>query len=247
MPATIRADTDQLRLVARQMRAASAQIGEQTDVMCNAMDALDATWSGSARERGMARWAQTWPRYRPAAEQLLRFAEQLDALAARLDEAARVFGDAGLAGGGGASGFGSGGPPSSMQDLAALVDDLYAGGRLDSQPIKFVQIGPDDYLVMLAGTEIGEGGNNWGASFMSGFGLPSAFEREVHALIAQHIPPGANLHFAAHSLRRSCADACRRRSRVDVAEPALRSAANRPILQATNLARNQGRRHPREP
>ncbi len=98
MTSIIRANTDQLRSVARQMRGAADQILADTGASAREMEALAETWSGSARDRGMARWAEIHPRYQPAAEQLNHFASELDGLAARLEEAARVFGDGGVMG-----------------------------------------------------------------------------------------------------------------------------------------------------
>ncbi len=96
MTSIIRANTDQLRSVARQMRGAADQILADTGASAREMEVLAETWSGSARDRGMARWAEIHPRYQPAAEQLNHFASELDGLAARLEEAARVFGDGGM-------------------------------------------------------------------------------------------------------------------------------------------------------
>ena len=92
MTSVVRADTDQLRAVARQMRATADQITSGTDGMRQSMDALDATWSGQAHDRGMARWGEITPKYPPAVERLVRFANELEALAQRLDDAAAVFG-----------------------------------------------------------------------------------------------------------------------------------------------------------
>ncbi|NTV64471.1 MAG: WXG100 family type VII secretion target, partial [Oscillochloris sp.] len=63
----VRADTDQLRAVARQMRATADQITGGHDGMQQSMSSLDATWSGHARDRGMARWGEIAPKYRPSA------------------------------------------------------------------------------------------------------------------------------------------------------------------------------------
>ncbi|MEI7644715.1 MAG: CHAP domain-containing protein [Chloroflexales bacterium] len=98
MSTVIRADTDQLRTVARQMRATADQITSGSNGMNQSMQALDATWGGSAHDRGMARWAEITPKYPPAVERLEHFANELEALAQRLDDAAAVFG-----GGAGAS------------------------------------------------------------------------------------------------------------------------------------------------
>ena len=88
----IRADTDQLRAVARQMRTTADEITNGASAMHQAMGALDATWSGSARDRGIARWGEITPKYPPAVERLIHFANELEALAQRLDDAAAVFG-----------------------------------------------------------------------------------------------------------------------------------------------------------
>ena len=95
MSTIIRADTDQLRAVARQMRTTADEIMSGASAMHQAMGALDATWSGSARDRGMARWGEITPKYPPAVERLIHFANELEALAQRLDDAAAVFGAGG--------------------------------------------------------------------------------------------------------------------------------------------------------
>ncbi|NTW03752.1 MAG: WXG100 family type VII secretion target, partial [Oscillochloris sp.] len=91
----IRADTDQLCAVARQMRTTADQITGGHDGMRQSMDSLDATWSGHARDRGMARWGEIAPKYRPSADGLVHLANELEALAQRLDDAAAVFGAGG--------------------------------------------------------------------------------------------------------------------------------------------------------
>lgn len=93
MPSVVRADTDQLRAVAHQMRTTADLITSGNATMRQSMDALDATWSCSARDRGIARWAEITPKYPPAVERLEHMANELEALAQRLDDAAAVFGD----------------------------------------------------------------------------------------------------------------------------------------------------------
>ncbi len=159
MPNIIRADTDQLRAVARQMRATADLITNGTNGMRQSMDVLDATWSGQARDRGMARWAEMTPKYPPAVERLVHVANELEALAQRLDDAAAVFGGGGGAGGTGSTGgtdtkedkhwYAADGAANAPDNMAKLFDEL---GKDDNE-IQIYQVGPNEFAVLLQGSD----------------------------------------------------------------------------------------------
>lgn len=93
---------------------------------------------------------------------------------------------------------------STQQDLAAAVQELYELNSVDGddRPIKIVKVGENDYLILIAGTDSGDGSsgsNDWPSNAATGLGVPSRYQLQVKRLIQQHIPPGANIHFAGHS------------------------------------------------
>ncbi|PDW01816.1 WXG100 family type VII secretion target [Candidatus Viridilinea mediisalina] len=92
MASIIRADTDQMRNVARQMRNVAEQVTNGSSTMHQSMNTLDAVWSGQARDRGMQAWSQIVVKHNPIAEELIRMAHGLEDLAQRLDEIFATFG-----------------------------------------------------------------------------------------------------------------------------------------------------------
>ena len=217
MSSIIRANTDQLRSVARQMRGAADQILADTGASAREMEALAETWSGSARDRGMARWAEIHPRYQPAAEQLNHFASELDGLAARLEEAARVFGD-GLGGTGSDSGGGK--ADNSWLDQAKKdhnstirpsetkmdgVFDLMQGRKNEKRPdLQIYQVGENEFVVLLQGSDMNQvGGMNplLPNAFISGTGFSTAFTETIRTklldLAKKH--PNANINLVGYS------------------------------------------------
>ena len=82
---------------------------------------------------------------------------------------------------------------NNMQDLYKSVKDVD-----DRKPIKIVQIGDNEYLILLEGTS-DKGGHNWGSAVQAGLGMSSTYERQVRKYISEHVPEGATLHFAGHS------------------------------------------------
>jgi hypothetical protein len=91
---------------------------------------------------------------------------------------------------------------SSMADLHREIDKLY-GTDPDApeKPIKIVQIGPDEYLVLIAGTDNDgiPGSNDWPSNLRTGQGIPSAYMLQVRMAMEKSIPPGARVHLAGHS------------------------------------------------
>lgn len=101
------------------------------------------------------------------------------------------------------------GSDATHQDLAAAIEQMYRinDDREDrpgiDEPVKIVKIGPNDYVVLVAGTDAGndanQGPNDWFANASSGRGLPSRYQLAVLDLIRETIPPGANINLAGHS------------------------------------------------
>ena len=202
MPTIIRADTDQLRAVARQMRTTADEIMSGANAMHQAMGALDATWSGSARDRGMARWGELVPKYPPAVERLVHFANELEALAQRLDDAAAVFGT------GDYWHEGSPNVEAAPQTMADLFDrlgpdskDKYVKDGHKGGEIEIYQVGPNEYAVLLQGTEPEDltGINSLEEAAKNGLGNDTRYKQQLEQMLAK-LPPGANVHLVGYSL-----------------------------------------------
>jgi hypothetical protein len=91
---------------------------------------------------------------------------------------------------------------SSMADLHREIDKLYGSGDdAPEKPIKIVQIGPGEYLVLIAGTDTDgiPGSNDWPSNLRTGQGIPSAYMLQVQMAMEKSIPPGAKVHLAGHS------------------------------------------------
>lgn len=91
--------------------------------------------------------------------------------------------------------------PHNMQELAFKIAQLSGtgGNGREHTPFQIVQIGPNDWLVLISGTQSKGGADNWGSDVEQG-SYASAYQREVLAQIEQNIPHHANIHFAGHSL-----------------------------------------------
>ncbi len=85
----------------------------------------------------------------------------------------------------------------NMRDVAGQIMN---GG---DKKIQIYQIGKDEYVVVIQGTEIDLNksnlNNNWGSAVTTGFGLPSEYQRQVEDAIRKNIPPGATIHMTGHS------------------------------------------------
>jgi pimeloyl-ACP methyl ester carboxylesterase len=91
---------------------------------------------------------------------------------------------------------------SSMADLHREIDELYGTDpEAPEKPIKIVQIGPGEYLVLIAGTDNDgiPGSNDWPSNLRTGQGIPSAYMLQVRMAMEKSIPPGAKVHLAGHS------------------------------------------------
>ena len=92
-------------------------------------------------------------------------------------------------------------PPQNLRDLAQKISDITGVEQGRHTPVELVQIGEDDYLVLISGTQLDKaGGNNLGAAIQEATKEPSAYQLQVHAIIEQYIPRGSTIHFAGHSL-----------------------------------------------
>ena len=92
-------------------------------------------------------------------------------------------------------------PPLTMRELAQQIADISGPDQGTYRPIELVQVGEQDYLLLIAGTQIeSRGGNNLESAGQAVTRQLSPYQEEVEALIAEHIPPGSTLHLAGHSL-----------------------------------------------
>jgi len=212
MNTVICANTDQLRAVARQMRGTADLILSGSGALAREMDSFAATWSGSARDRGMARWETIHPRYQPDAERLTRFAKEIDALADRLDEAARVFGDgtnpiqAAINGIHSVMDWLKGDSPHEKrkEDKPDNLLDLYRimhKENDDSKKIKVFEVGENNYVITLDGTDPSDkwtGANSLVNGFLGVGGLDSSYTRQLRETLMR-LPPGANVNLFGYS------------------------------------------------
>ena len=95
------------------------------------------------------------------------------------------------------------GSDSKMNDLHHVIETLYLSHADGVEyPIKVVRIGPDEYLVLIAGTDTDgvAGSNDWPSNLRTGENMPSEFLRQVRRTMEDAgIPQGANVHLAGHS------------------------------------------------
>ncbi len=204
MPGIIRADTDQLRSVARQMRTTVDQIDDGTNAMQQSVQALDAVWSGNARDRGIAYWERIFPNYRPNVERLVHFANELEALAQRLDDAAAVFGAGALGATGATAATATGSTrlaqPAPPHDAPDSMFEIFGKLREGDEEIKVIRIGDNEYAVTIDGTEMDGlvGGNSWANAAGSFLGFNTDFTDRVRDAL-KSIPSGATVHMFGYS------------------------------------------------
>ncbi|MBP1467294.1 WXG100 family type VII secretion target [Candidatus Chloroploca sp. M-50] len=208
MPGIIRADTDQLRAVANQMRTTAEQISTGTGSMQQSMEMLDMVWSGKARDRGMEAWTRIVARYNPEVNTLLHLAKELEALAQRMDEAAAVFGDSG-------SGIGGGEKVSRDEKVSTAQElptdapknmfDMYKKIRGEPE-IKIFRIGDNEFVITLEGTQsdgtLGGagifGGAGWGNAIAAQQGKDTAYSHLLEKAL-RSLPDGADVHLFGYS------------------------------------------------
>ncbi len=92
-------------------------------------------------------------------------------------------------------------PLQNMRDLAQHIAANSGREQGQYQPIEIVRIGEQDYLIVIAGTQLdSQGGNNVESAGQEVTKQSSPYLRHIRTLIQQHIPRGSTLHFAGHSL-----------------------------------------------
>ncbi len=111
-------------------------------------------------------------------------------------------GDAPGAGGGAAPG-GAGAPP--QMTMADLFNSVVAGNDAATKdspynPVTIKQIGPNEYVVEIAGTKADSvwGSNGWVSALVTGFSPSSPYYNDIRAMV-DNLPPGATIHLAGHS------------------------------------------------
>lgn len=107
-----------------------------------------------------------------------------------------IGGDAGAGkdGNSGSAGNISGQPPRNMQELAERLISK------SPSPICVYQIGPNEYLVTIQGTDPlnPNVSNNWGSAIEAGLGLETGYEQQVKRMLL-NLPEGATVHLTGHS------------------------------------------------
>lgn len=87
--------------------------------------------------------------------------------------------------------------PSLPQNMAELMEQL----DKQSERVQIVRIGPDEYLVLVKGTMLQRHKyQDLTGAIQGGKDIPGDYERYVLDMLRAHIPEGANIHFAGHSL-----------------------------------------------
>ncbi len=196
MGQTIHLNPDAMRAIAREMQTFSSQV--QTIAAETGGRVQRMEWIGGAREMFVDQVA-VWQR------QVERLARDVEALSARLSreidewvQADALFG----AGSGAKSGSIASnastqwpkGAPRDMQDLARMTQE--------SPGITIKRIGPNDYLVLVAGTELFSKSRGW---FVEGGGAglregkTSTMATKLLEAIRRYVPKGANVHLSGYS------------------------------------------------
>jgi hypothetical protein len=198
-------ETEQVRSVARQLDATAEQIHIEIERVTRQVRGIP--WQSPGRDSYVADVVQLHQKIQAATQQGAELSRRVQSEVNEWEEAAASFGADG-AGLGVAAGTttGTGGqqnpmeqPPRNMQELAKMVQDLYIRDENGNcTPIRVVQIGPNEYLIMIAGTQGGQGANNWNSAIRSGLGLPGDYLKQCKA-IAMALPAGAVVNFAGHS------------------------------------------------
>jgi len=93
----------------------------------------------------------------------------------------------------GSTSVSGGTPPGNMQELADLVMN-------GPSPICVYQVGPNEYLVTIKGTDPlnPNASPNWGSAIETGLGLPTEYQNKVKEALLS-LPEGANVHMAGYS------------------------------------------------
>lgn len=215
----IRIDTVQAENVALRLTRVGYRLHEIRWQLNHAIGQLDlGVWEGTSRARIESQLSRIDPKARELADLLDELGRKLMHVAnvfeQRDGEAARAFGDMtwvnftqkiGMEAGTAVAGLvgrffgGSGGdlstPPRDMRDLYNMIKC-----KGNEYPIKIIQIGENDYLVLIDGTREWAEENNRTNAILSFWGMQGDYEaRAKQFILDSDIPELANIHFAGHS------------------------------------------------
>lgn len=197
----IHMEPEQVRSVGKQLEQTADVIFDEIERLAGRVRAIP--WQSPGRERCVNAVEQLKKQIQVAAQQGLELSRRIRAEVDEWEEAAASFGAVGAVAaipvGGGTGLPPIGQPPKNMQELARMVQDLYIRDENGNYtPIRVIQIGPNEYLMMIAGTQGGQDANNWNSAFRSGLGLPGDYLKQCKS-IALALPAGAVINFAGHS------------------------------------------------
>ena len=195
MTSQIQADVEQLRHVAQAMREFNAVLHNHHQTIVGKAQALLTDFFRGNFQAVFEDVMTTFdPRVYALSGTTDDWATRLEAFAQRLEEADGSFQSL---------------VPTTVADLAAQIDKLYD----QNTPIRIIQTGNGQYLVMLAGTqpplnEVAsfqrrwENSNNPLNALLAGDGKGDHGEyyRDIQRAIEQRIPKGSSIVFAGHSL-----------------------------------------------
>lgn len=201
----IHMEPEQVRSVARQLDVISEQIHLEIERVARQVRGIP--WQSPGRDRYVASVERLRQQIQALAQQGVELGQRAQREVNEWEQVASSFGaagagsgfEAGVRIGAGAVQNPSDKPPKNMQELAKMVQALYIRDENGNYtPIRVVQIGPNEYLIMIAGTQGGQDANNWNSAFRSGLGLPGDYLKQCKA-IALALPAGAVVNFAGHS------------------------------------------------
>lgn len=202
---TIHMETEQVRSTARQLDLTTEQISSVVDQLAGSVRSL--SWQSPVRDNYVESFEQLNRKIQVLAQQGLDLSRRVINEVDEWEGVAASFGLMGsgstsvtqLVGSGSTSSTTTDPPPKNMQELAKMVFDLYTKDENGNYtPVRIVQIGPNEYVVMVAGTVGGDGTNNWNSAMRSGLGLPGDYLKHVKSLVMA-LPAGAIVNFAGHS------------------------------------------------
>ncbi len=195
---------DEVGQIAQTLRAEGEEIASLHAQTRQRMDSLRREWSGVAAQAFQREMNDSLLPATQRVSNALFAAEQALVEIANIirqadDETVGYFkglgeADGSSSGADGSAKGGGGSPPRNMQELAKLIQG-------DSpSPICVYQIGPNEYLVTIKGTELANpnASANWGSAVEAGLGLETEYEREVKRALL-NLPDGANVHLAGYS------------------------------------------------
>lgn len=192
-----------VRDVSAQIQAASVSLDQQLrHVSSYVQQLMFYEWQGPSADMFASEIQLVLQRVNQAAKEGGLLSQRLQKEA---DEWERVASVLGAEGRGNVNGVGSSKEqnPSRIltDDLPKDQGDLFELVSKDSEvtPVKILQIGENEYLVTIAGTDGFSPKNNWTHALTSGAGMRGDYEVDVHNFINANILPGAKIHFAGHS------------------------------------------------